>query len=142
MNRVVSPRLWLAAILILAGTCGVQAKRPTLPYRPIALASTPANEASGWSGETGVASYYGRAQNSSVTASGAPFNEEALTAAHPWLPFGTRVRVTLPRTGRSVVVTINDRLPSSRRIVDLSVGAARTLGMIHQGIATVSLSPV
>ena len=139
MSRFGSPRLWLAAISIIAGACGAQAKRPPGPQSSDPAA--PASETRGWSGETGIASYYGRAQNSSVTASGAPFDEEALTAAHPWLPFGTRVRVTLPRTGKSVIVTINDRLPPSRRVVDLSVGAARYLGMIHQGIATVSLSP-
>lgn len=137
MKRLASPRFWLAAISILAGACGAQAKRPSVAYGAVELASTQSR----WSGETGIASYYGRAQNSSLTASGAPFNEEALTAAHPWLPFGTRVRVTLPMTGKSVIVTINDRLPSSRRIVDLSVGAARSLGIIRQGVATVSLSP-
>lgn len=61
-----------------------------------------------------------------------------LTAAHKTLPFGTRVRVTNLKTGRSVVVTINDRGPFNRgRVIDLCTGAARALGMIDQGIARV-----
>jgi rare lipoprotein A len=91
--------------------------------------------------ETGAASYYGRRHQGRRTASGLRFNDKALTAAHPWLPFGTKVRVTLLSTGRSVVVEITDRLHSSRRIVDLSLGAARALGMVRQGVAMVVLSP-
>lgn len=60
------------------------------------------------------------------------------TAAHKTLPFGTRLRVTNLKTGRSVVVTINDRGPFNRgRVLDLCAGAARALGMIDQGIAHV-----
>jgi rare lipoprotein A len=58
-----------------------------------------------------------------------------LTAAHKTLPFGTRVRVTDPKTGRSVIVTINDRGPFNRgRVLDLCTGAARSLGMIERGV--------
>jgi rare lipoprotein A len=57
------------------------------------------------------------------------------------LPFGSKVRVTLRGTDNSVVVTINDRLYSARRVVDLSMAAARSLGMVRQGIVPVSLSP-
>jgi rare lipoprotein A len=58
-----------------------------------------------------------------------------LTAAHKTLPFGTRVRVTDPKSGRSVIVTINDRGPFNRgRVLDLCTGAARSLGMIDRGI--------
>lgn len=61
-----------------------------------------------------------------------------LTAAHKTLPFGTRVRVTNPKTGRSVVVTINDRGPFNRgRVLDLCTRAARALGMIDRGIVYV-----
>ncbi|HEY1935841.1 MAG TPA: septal ring lytic transglycosylase RlpA family protein [Acetobacteraceae bacterium] len=91
--------------------------------------------------ETGAASYYGQAHEGRRTASGQRFEETALTAAHPWLPFGTKVRITLLSTGQSVVVEITDRLYSSRRIVDLSLGAARALGMVRQGVAIVALSP-
>jgi rare lipoprotein A len=94
-----------------------------------------------WLGETGTASYYGRAHQGRRTASGERFEQKALTAAHAWLPFGTKVRVTLLGTSRSVVVTITDRLYSARRVIDLSVAAAQFLGMMRQGIAKVSLAP-
>lgn len=100
-----------------------------------------ASPASAWTGERGTASYYGPGQDGRLSASGVRFNQRLLTAAHPWLPFGTRVRVTLGETGRSVIVTITDRLPSSRRVVDLSVAAARELGMIRRGVAEVTLTP-
>jgi rare lipoprotein A len=95
----------------------------------------------GWTGETGTASYYGRAHQGRRTADGGSFDENALTAAHPWLPFGSRVKVTRRATGHSVVVTITDRLPPARRVIDLSLAAARRIGMAHRGVATVSLSP-
>ena len=90
----------------------------------------------------GIASYYGSRHQGLRTASGARFNPMALTAASPSLPFGSRVRVTDRRTGRSVVVVINDRLPSfHHRLIDLSVAAARELGILRQGIAWVTLAP-
>ncbi len=86
-------------------------------------------------GERGMASYYGYR---SKTASGEMMNPNAMTAAHKTLPFGTRVRVTNTRTGNSVVVRINDRGPFIRgRIIDVSTGAARSLGMIGSGVAPV-----
>jgi rare lipoprotein A (peptidoglycan hydrolase) len=64
-----------------------------------------------------------------------PGRGSGLTAAHKTLPFGTRVRVTDPKTGHSVIVTINDRGPFNRgRVLDLCTGAARSLGMIEQGV--------
>jgi rare lipoprotein A len=122
------PGLVGAALLALVHS-GAHAQR--------AEATTPR----GWVGETGTASYYGRANQGRRTADGGRFDENALTAAHPWLPFGSKVRVTLRRTGHSVVVTITDRLPSPRRVIDLSLAAARLLGIEHQGVGTVSLSP-
>ena len=89
----------------------------------------------------GTASYYGRAHQGRRTASGERFDHNMLTAAHSWLPFGTKVRVTLAGTSRSVVVVITDRLSSARRVIDLSVAAAQLLGMMRQGLATVSLTP-
>jgi rare lipoprotein A len=93
-----------------------------------------------WPGQTGVASYYGKAHHGKRTASGARFNQNAMTAAHPWLPFGTKLRVTHVASGRSVIVVVNDRLPSKTRVLDLSLGAARQLGMIRQGIAKVEIT--
>jgi rare lipoprotein A len=94
-----------------------------------------------WVSETGIASFYGRAHQGRRTADGSRFDPNELTAAHPWLPFGTRVSVTRRDIGRSVVVTITDRLYSARRVIDLSMAAARLLGTVHQGVGTVSLSP-
>jgi len=76
---------------------------------------------------SGVASYYGN-ESGSKTASGERFNQNAMTCAHRSLPFGTKLRVSAG--GRSVVVTVNDRGPFVRgRVLDLSKGAARALGM-------------
>jgi len=91
------------------------------------------------SAHSGMASYYG-SESGSRTASGARFNPGAMTAAHRTLPFGTKVRVTNRRNGRSVVVTINDRGPFIRgRIIDLSSGAAGVIGMRSSGVAPVSV---
>jgi rare lipoprotein A len=77
-----------------------------------------------------IASYYGQAFTGRKTASGERFNHNAMTAAHRTLPFGTRVRVTHARTGKFVVVRINDRGPYvNGRAIDLSHGAARAIGM-------------
>jgi rare lipoprotein A len=86
-----------------------------------------------------MASYYG-SESGSRTASGAHFNPGGMTAAHRTLPFGTKVRVTNRRNGRSVIVTINDRGPFVRgRVIDLSSGAAGVIGMRSSGVAPVSL---
>jgi rare lipoprotein A len=80
----------------------------------------------------GLAAYY---SHSGRVASGQQFNPGGFTAAHRTLPFGTRVRVTDPRSGRSVIVTINDRGPFGRgRVIDVSLAAARALGMIGRGV--------
>jgi rare lipoprotein A len=88
----------------------------------------------------GIASFYGYDGSGTRTATGERFNPEAMTAAHRSLPFGTRVRVTNTRNGRSVIVRINDRGPYVRgRIIDLSFAAARVLGMMSSGIAPVKI---
>jgi rare lipoprotein A len=90
--------------------------------------------------QSGVASYYWQPQR---VASGGWFNPNAMTAAHKTLPFGTKVRVTHASTGRSVVVTINDRGPYvAGRVIDLSRAAASSLGMTGAGVANVSLAVV
>ncbi len=82
-----------------------------------------------------MASYYGN-ESGSRTASGQRFNQNALTAAHRSLPFGTQLRVT--HGGRSVVVTVNDRGPFIRgRVLDLSTGAARAIGLTSRGVGHV-----
>lgn len=88
----------------------------------------------------GIASWYGPGFHGRRTASGEKFNQNALTAAHRSLPFGTRVKVTNLNNGRSVVVRINDRGPHVRgRIVDLSAGAARVIGLKSSGVAPVRI---
>jgi rare lipoprotein A (peptidoglycan hydrolase) len=85
---------------------------------------------------SGKASFYSYVKGK--TASGATFNRDAMTAAHRSLPFGTRVRVTDPASTKSVVVRIVDRGPWIRdRVLDLSLGAARTLGITDRGVARV-----
>lgn len=89
---------------------------------------------------SGMASYYGN-ESGSRTASGARFNQNAMTAAHRSLPFGTKLRVT--HRGQSVVVTINDRGPFIRgRVLDLSTGAARAIGLTGAGVGRVTAEVV
>lgn len=88
----------------------------------------------------GGASWYGPGFHGKTTASGEKFNQNALTAAHKKLKFGTRVRVTDPKTGKSVIVKINDRGPFIKgRIIDLSKEAAKKLGIKSKGIAKVCI---
>jgi rare lipoprotein A len=103
-----------------------------------ALCVTASVAAEAKSATTGVASYYNYGKR---TANGERFNPGGFTAAHRSLPFGTKVRVTNLKTGKSVVVRINDRGPFIRgRIIDLAYGAAQAVGMHHSGIARVSLA--
>ncbi|MGG6266047.1 septal ring lytic transglycosylase RlpA family protein [Leptolyngbya sp. AN03gr2] len=89
---------------------------------------------------TGMASWYGPGFHGNMSASGERFNQNALTAAHRTLPFGTVVQVTNLDNGRTVSVRINDRGPfSGGRVIDLSAGAARVLGLIDSGVAPVRL---
>lgn len=89
----------------------------------------------------GLASWYGLKFHRRRTASGDVYDMHGLTAAHPSLPFGTRVCVLSRDTGRSVVVRINDRSAySSRRVIDLSKGAASALGIVGLGLKPVELS--
>lgn len=92
--------------------------------------------------QVGIASWYGgKRWQGRRTSSGARYDENLLTAAHATLPLGSRVRVVVPATGRSVVVTINDRPGTRTRIIDLSRAAAAKLGILRRGIAKVALLP-
>ena len=89
---------------------------------------------------SGMASFYGN-ESGSKTASGARFNQNAMTAAHKSLPFGTKLRVT--HRGQSVVVTVNDRGPFIKgRVLDLSTGAARAVGLTGAGVGHVTAEVV
>jgi rare lipoprotein A len=88
----------------------------------------------------GIASFY---TEGTKTANGEKFNTHDLTAAHPTLPFGTRLRVTNVTTGQAVTVRVNDRGPYIQgRIVDVSYSAADALGMVGKGVANVKLDVV
>jgi len=90
--------------------------------------------------EYGMASWYRPSRSRAGTAEGQRAGPDTLTAAHPFLPFGTSVRVTDLATGRSVTVRIDDRGPFvSGRIIDLSVAAAQRLGIGQGGLARVRL---
>ena len=130
MTRLV--RLAALAPLLFAGACvstpGLQAG-----LQPGSSEGTVAGSRL----QRGAASFYRHGRR---TASGEPFNPNAMTAAHPSLPFGTRVRVVYEHTGQSVVVRINDRGPHGRgRIIDLAYAPARALGITGLGVGAVAL---
>jgi rare lipoprotein A len=115
---------WPLVVLLI--TPGVQAPL-------IARPSTPAKAIRVWSG---VASWYGQEFDGKETASGQVYDMLAPTAAHPWLPFGSLLRLTNPKTGESQVVRINDRGPfMDGRELDVSYVAAIRLGLIECGVA-------
>jgi rare lipoprotein A len=122
--------------------CAILLAAVVLPLTPVdASAQEVPGAKAAWVGEAGTASYYGNRHQGRPTASGARFDQRLLTAAHAWLPFGTKVRVTVVGSGKSVIVTITDRLYSHRRVIDLSTAAAQMLGMMRAGVTEVSLVP-
>ena len=93
--------------------------------------------------QEGDASYYADSLDGNRTASGETYDKHAMTAAHRDLPFGTRVKVTYKKTGKSVTVIINDRGPYAKdRIIDVSKAAAHQLGMIEDGHGPVRLEVI
>ena len=91
----------------------------------------------------GKASFYSKRATGARSASGERIHHDSLTCAHRTYPFGTKLKVTNLRNGKSVVVRVTDRGPHSRsRIIDLSYGAAKALGMLSQGIAMVEVERV
>jgi rare lipoprotein A len=120
----------LAALFLLAGCA---APRAAVPAGRALL---------GWE-QRGEASWYGEPYHGRRTSSGERYDMHRLTAAHPSLPFGTRVRVTNLDNGRSVEVRINDRGPWKRgRIVDVSLAAAQRLGAVVLGVIPVRLTVI
>lgn len=108
--------------------------------KPAAKPTQQVASAKGSSRRSGMASWYGPGFHGNRTANGEIYNQNALTAAHRSLPFGTKVRVTHTKTGRSVVVRINDRGPFvGGRVIDLSAAAARMVGVMRSGVAPVQL---
>lgn len=126
----------IASFMLLTGPAKVEAASPD--WHKIGGW----RESEGWR-ESGQASWYGSWHQGRRTSSGQPFDQNAMTAAHAALPLGSRVRVTSKDTGKSVVVTINDRQPPKpRRVIDLSRGAAARIGLVDQGVGMVVLATV
>jgi len=123
-------RLGVLLLLVVVGCGAAATPAPRGPTPPTSRGAT----------ERGKASYYANRFQGRKTASGERFDQHALTAAHRRLRFGTRVRVTNERNGRSVIVRINDRGPfSPGRIIDLSRAAAERIDMISAGIVPVTV---
>jgi rare lipoprotein A len=105
-------------------------------------AQAPRDGGAGPGVEAGLASYYADDLHGHPTASGRPYDRAAFTCAHRTWPFGTRLVVTEPVSGRRVVVTVTDRGPFvAGRIVDVSWAAARALGLIGRGVVRVLVRP-
>ena len=143
----------LLPLLLLAGCVSQPStQRPeapaTPPTTPAPSVSAPAKPVAKPAAEPsyqakGKASYYASRHHGRRTASGERLNNNAFTAAHRELPFGTRVKVTNLSNDRSVVVRITDRGPHTRgRLIDLSQAAARELGMLRAGVAQVRVESV
>jgi rare lipoprotein A len=110
---------------------------PAMEAPLVAHLSAPVAPIKTW---VGNASWYGPAFNGKKTANGEQFNCEALTAAHPNLPFGSWVRIVNPRNGKFELVRINDRGPYQEgREIDVSYRVARKIGLIHSGVSQVRL---
>jgi rare lipoprotein A len=117
---------------------GARVAAPLVVLLAAACAHAPPPREEPLRGEVGLASFYASELQGRRTASGSRYDPHALTCAHPTAPFGTRLRVTDLETGRSVVVTVNDRGPyAPGRVIDLSLAAARQLGMVRRGLAQV-----
>jgi rare lipoprotein A len=110
-------------------------------FLALALAATPVQAAP--SEQIGLASWYGDELRGKPTANGEPYNPDAMTAAHPTLPLGSFVEITALDTGRTVLVRVNDRGPyHGGRILDMSFGAARALGMTGHGARPIRIGRV
>jgi rare lipoprotein A len=128
-------RRTISALLLLPALTLPGCARP-FHYPPVT------NPESGYV-QQGIASWYGPGYHGRRTSSGEVFDQEAMTAAHVSFAFGTQVKVTLLSTGRSVVVRINDRFPSHKgRVIDLSRGAARRIGLLGPGTGMVRMEIV
>jgi len=130
----------LAALLALPAVA--QTPAAGAPAAPAAAPAAPA-AAAGTSAENGKLAWYGRKFAGRKTASGERYNPDALTMAHKTLPFGTKVKVTNPANKKSVVLRVNDRGPTQAdRVGDVSLAAARGLGMTRAGVIDAELQVV
>lgn len=138
MSVPVGRLLWVLVVGLGLTGCASRAAR-TAPESESRDAPAPGKDSRAYLGE-GLASFYGPGLHGRKTASGERFDQEAMTAAHRKARFGTCMRVVNMENGRSVEVRINDRGPFKEgRIIDVSLGAARKLGMVDKGLARVRL---
>lgn len=129
----------LAALFSTVATLPLRAEEP--PGENPAALSAPGT--GGSAGEEGIASYYAKRYQNRRTSSGERYDGAKLTAAHPTLPHGTRVRVINLTNDREVTVIINDRCrPRSRPFIDLSRSAAKQLGFLGKGVTRVRIIPL
>lgn len=128
----------------LAGGCGIaSAQSGPAPAAPAAAPTAAPVATATASVESGKIAWYGTKFSGRRTASGEVFNPDALTMAHKTLPFGTRVKVTNLANKKSVTLRVNDRGPTQAdRIGDVSLAAARQLGMVRSGVADAELEVV
>lgn len=157
LGTVTRPRTaiaFVAATLLVGGTATEASAKSRHHHHHRHHVQNDANATADWRGAnasmtpssgtgrsfSGMASFYGN-ESGSRTASGQRFNQNAMTAAHRSLPFGTKLRVT--HGGSSVIVTVNDRGPFVRgRVLDLSTGAARAIGLTGAGVGRVTAEVV
>jgi len=132
MKRISLPMMLLASVCAMPALAGQSHKRPIHNHH---LAHSTV--------QVGAASWYGGRHAGRLTASGERFNPQAMTCAHRTLPLGSVVKVTDVATGKTVSLKVNDRGPYVRgRILDLSEGAAKELGVGHRGIMIVRIEAV
>ncbi len=123
----------------IAAKIEIPAEEPSVIEKLNAVASNTVRKFS----QTGMASWYGRQFHGRKTASGETFDMNAMTAAHRSLPLNCYIRVTNKNNGKSVVVKVNDRGPfHGNRVLDLSYGAAKQLGITNAGTAKVSIERI
>ena len=123
----------MAGLALLPAVAGAQIAESPVADAPV--------HGSSLSRSVAVASWYGARHQGLRTSSGEIFDQDGMTAASRNLPLGTRVRVTLHETGRSVVVRVNDRMGARTAAIDLSRGAAKEIGLLGRGRGVVSIDP-
>lgn len=141
MNRKLKLLAALASVAIaVPAFVSAQSAAPgSAPPASVPAAAAATSDAS----LNGKLAWYGRKFAGRKTASGERFNPDAMTMAHKTLPFGTLVKVTNPRNGKSVTLRVNDRGPTQPdRVGDVSLAAARALGMVRAGVIDAELQVV
>jgi len=128
---------------LAAGAAALSVAAAGAQNAPASAPAAPAAAAAAAATETGKLAWYGKKFAGRKTASGEAFNPEALTMAHKTLPFGTLVKVTNPKNGKSVTLRVNDRGPTQAdRVGDVSYAAARRLGMLKSGVIDAEMTVV